>query len=136
MCFSSCFSGSLGQPCRWLRLSTSVLKMTEKGSNQRAGLSAGVCWGSLGKSHRARQALRHVHYQVSAEKLEEDILPPPRYNSPDAVVPSDLLTFADRQIGKTYGLTLDSAFFPVSSASTMLKVPLLVSLFHVIISTK
>jgi len=55
---------------------------------------------------------------------------------PDAVVRSDLLTFTDRQIGKTYGLTLDSAFFPVSSASTMLKVPLLVSLLHVIISTK
>lgn len=55
---------------------------------------------------------------------------------PDAVVPREALTLRDAQTSKTYGLTFDSAFLPASSTSVMLKVPLLVSLFHVIISTK
>lgn len=103
--------------------------MTEKTPNQKARLpglcAGGGCGNSIGPGNPT--VMCTGKYQQRNWGRMCHLLP-------GAVVPRDVLTL--RRPSKTYGLTVDSAFLPASSASMMLKVPLLVFLFHVIISTK
>lgn len=105
--------------------------MTEKSPNQKAGLSGlcagGGCGNSIGPGNPT---------VMCTDKYQQRNWGRMCHLLPGAVVPRDVLTLRNAQTRKTYGLTFDSASLPASSASMMLKVPLLVSLFHVIISTK
>lgn len=108
-----------------------ILRLTTEGPNQRARLAV-VCTGEpveITLGHARPKACVLLSISKKKKRRMSCFLPGP-------VVPSRLLTFVEHQIRETYGLTLDSAFCPVSSANTTLKVPLLVSLFHVTMSTK
>lgn len=102
-----------------------------RGPKPKGQAGGGVHWGACGNhlGPGKAQGLCAVEHQQKKKRRMFCFLPGP-------VVLSRLLTFVEHQIRETYGLTLDSAFCPASSANTTLKVPLLVSLFHVTMSTK